>query len=145
MSGDLRRFAFNTSLSAVMELYNEASRVRETADLDVLRFALATAGSLLFSITPHVGADVYHLLSGERVWEQPWPEADPDLLARDEFVLVCQINGKVRDRVSAPALAGADELKDLCRAAPNMRTHLDGHEVVKEIVVPGKLVNFVIR
>ncbi len=145
VSGDLERFTFNTAISAVMELFNEASRVRDEAGLDTLRFALATAASLLFPIAPHVSADAYQRLTGERVWEQPWPHADPELLARDTYELVCQINGKVRDRVTASADASPDELKALCRAAPKVQTHLDGHEIVKEIVVPGKLVNLVVR
>ena len=67
------------------------------------------------------------------------------MLESDTFQLVCQVNGKVRDRVTAPSGAGEDELKELCRSAPNMRAHLDGADVVKEIVVPGKLVNLVVR
>ncbi len=58
---------------------------------------------------------------------------------------MCQINGKVRDRVEAPATATPDELKSLCREAPRIRAQLDGREVVKEVVVPGKLVNLVVR
>jgi len=142
---DLERFTFNTAISAVMELFNEASRLRGEADPTMLRCALATAASLLFPIAPHVSAEVYERLTGERVWEQPWPRADPDLLARDSYQLVCQINGKVRDRVSASAQATAEELTALCRAAPNIQAHLDGHEIVKEVVVPGKLVNLVVR
>ena len=60
------------------------------------------------------------------------------------YELVCQVNGKLRDRVQAPTDATAEELKELCRAAPNVQAHLDGKEVVKEIVVPGKLVNLVV-
>jgi leucyl-tRNA synthetase len=139
------RFAFNTAISAVMELTNECSRLREEASAGALRFALATGASLIFPFAPHVGADAYHRLTGERVWEQPWPTADQAMLARDEYELVCQVNGKVRDRVQAPTEASAEELKELCRTAPNVRVHLDGREVVKEIVVPGKLVNLVVR
>jgi len=146
VSGDLRRFAFNTAIAAVMELLNECSRLREETAVGTRRFALATAGSLLFPFAPHVGADVYALLSGgERVWEQPWPRADPALLERESYELVCQVNGRVRDRVQAAADASADELKELCRAAPNVRAHVDGREIVKEVVVPGKLVNLVVR
>ncbi len=90
-------------------------------------------------------ADIYERLTGERVWEQPWPHADEELLERDVYELVCQVNGKLRDRVQARAGAGPDELKELCRAAPNVRAHVDGKEIVKEIVVPGKLVNLVVR
>jgi leucyl-tRNA synthetase len=145
VSGDLRRFAFNTAIAAVMELLNDTSRLRASVAPDTLRFALASAASLLFPFAPHVSADVYDLLTGERVWEQPWPQADEALLERDEYELVCQVNGKVRDRVQASSDAGPQELKDLCRAAPNVMAHVDGKEIVKEIVVPGKLVNLVVR
>jgi len=145
VSTDLRRFAFNTAISAVMELLNECSRLREAAGVKTQRDALATAASLLFPFAPHVCADIYDMLTGERVWEQPWPQADPALLERESYELVCQVNGRVRDRVQAPTEAGPEELKALCRAAPNVQAHLDGKQVVKEIVVPGKLVNLVVR
>ncbi len=145
VSDDLRRFAFNTAIAAVMELLNDCSRLRETVDPQTMRFALATAGSLLFPFAPHVSADVYERLTGERVWEAPWPSADEELLERDEYELVCQVNGKLRDRVQAATGASADELKALCLAAPNVQAHVDGKQIVKEIVVPGKLVNLVVR
>ncbi len=145
VSGDLRRFTFNTAIAAVMELLNESSRLRDSVEPDTLRFALGTAASLLFPFAPHVSTDVYHLLTGERVWEQPWPQADETLLESDVYELVCQVNGKVRDRVQASADADPETLKDLCRAAPNVRVHVDGREIVKEVVVPGKLVNLVVR
>jgi leucyl-tRNA synthetase len=145
VSGDLRRFAFNTAIAAVMELLNEASRLRESVDVQTMRFALAQAASLLFPFAPHVGADIYDRLTGERVWEQRWPQADEAMLESDSYELVCQVNGKVRDRVQASADATPDALKELCKAAPNVRAHIDGKEIVKEIVVPGKLVNLVAR
>jgi leucyl-tRNA synthetase len=145
VSGDLRRFAFNTAIAAVMELLNDVSRLRESVAPDIMRFALASAASLLFPFAPHVSADVYEMLTGTRVWEQPWPQADEALLEHDEYELVCQVNGKVRDRVQASSDAGPQQLKDLCRAAPNVMAHVDGKEIVKEIVVPGKLVNLVVR
>ncbi len=145
VSGDLRRFAFNTAIAAVMELLNDCSRLREAVAPETLGFALSTAASLLFPFAPHVCADVYELLTGERVWEQPWPQADEALLEREVYELVCQVNGKVRDRVQASADADPQALKDLCRAAPNVLAHVGGREIVKEIVVPGKLVNLVVR
>jgi leucyl-tRNA synthetase len=146
VSTDLRRFAFNTAIAAVMELLNECSRLRAQASTPALSSALTTAASLLFPFAPHVCADICDRLNGgQRVWEQAWPQADPALLERDEYELVCQVNGKLRDRVQAPAEATVEQLKELCRNAPNVRAHLDGKEVVKEIVVPGKLVNLVVR
>jgi leucyl-tRNA synthetase len=145
VSGDLRRFAFNTAIAAVMELLNEGSRLRDSVQLGTLRFALGTAASLLFPFAPHVSADIYDRLTGERVWEQPWPQADEELLEREVYELVCQVNGRVRDRVQARSDASPQTLKDLCRAAPNVKAHVDGREIVKEVVVPGRLVNLVVR
>ena len=109
-----------------------------------LRFAVATAASLVFPFAPHLGAEVWERIEGGRVWEVPWPQADPALLARDTVTLVVQVNGKLRDRVEAPAEAPKEELLAGARRARSRR-HLDGREVVKEIVVPGKLVNLVVR
>ena len=138
------RFAFNTAIAAVMELVNECYRRRDAVQTATLHFATATAASLIFPFAPHCGAEVYEALTGERVWEQPWPDADPAMLERDTVELVVQVNGKLRDRVQAPAAASRDELEALART-PRLRGARDGKEVVKVVVVPGKLVNFVVR
>ena len=96
------RFAFNTAIAAVMELVNECYRRRSEVSPAALHFATATAASLIFPFAPHCGAEVYELLTGARVWEEPWPDADPALLERDTVELVVQVNGKLRDRVQAP-------------------------------------------
>jgi leucyl-tRNA synthetase len=140
------RFAFNTAIAAVMELVNSCYDARrEGAGAGALRFAIGTAASLVFPFAPHTSAEVYDQLFGARVWEEPWPRADPALLASDTFELVCQVNGKVRARVVAASDASREELAALCREAPKVLSHVDGREVVKEIVVPGKLVNLVVR
>ena len=139
------RFAFNTAIAAVMELVNEASRRRERASDDVMHLAAATAASLIFPFAPHTGTDAYELLTGDRVWEQPWPAADPALLERDVIEVAVQVNGKLRDRIQAPADTAREQLEALARERPNVLRHLDGHEVVKVVVVPGRLVNFVVR
>jgi leucyl-tRNA synthetase len=139
------RFAFNTAIAAIMELTNECSRHRDHASPAAMRFALEAANSLLFPFAPHAAADGYWRLTGRRVWEEPWPQADPAMLTSETYELVCQVNGKLRDRVSAAAAASDDELKELCRQAPNVRAHLDGREVIREVVVPRKLVNFVVK
>jgi leucyl-tRNA synthetase len=144
------RFAFNTAISAVMELVNEIYAHKDAmygddAGASQVRFATAMAASLLFPFAPHLASEVYELLTGDRVWEEPWPEADAALLTTDTFELVVQVNGKVRDRIEAPTAASKDELLTLARRLPNVVAHVDGKEVVKEIVVPGKLVNVVVR
>jgi leucyl-tRNA synthetase len=150
VSNDLgRRFAFNTAIAAVIELVNDAYRYRDELvatpeGQSQLRFAIATAGSLMFPFAPHLGAEVYELMTGDRVWEQPWPQADPALLATDLLLVVVQVNGKLRDRVSVPAGASEDEQVRIARESPKVAAHLDGRPIVKTIVVPGKLVNFVL-
>ncbi|MDW5593481.1 leucine--tRNA ligase [Conexibacter stalactiti] len=139
------RFAFNTAISAVMELVNESYRHRDQASPEVLRFAAATGASLIFPFAPHTASEVYEQATGQRVWEQPWPVADPAMLVADTFELVAQVNGKVRERLTAPADASKEQLEELARNAPNVQAHLDGKQVVKVIVVPGKLVNIVVR
>ena len=84
---------------------------RATPAPGAMRFALATASSLLFPFAPHAAADAYERLTGRRVWEEPWPAADPAFLERDTYELVCQVNGKVRDRVEAPSGAPREELE----------------------------------
>ena len=145
VTGDMTgRFGFNTAIAAVMELVNEIYR-HPQAELAARRFATAVAASLLFPFAPHVSAEVYELLTGRRVWGEPWPDADPDMLQASSFELVCQVNGKVRDRVSAPTGASREELEQLCLGTRGVRTHLDGHEIAKVVVVPDKLVNVVVR
>jgi leucyl-tRNA synthetase len=145
-----RGFQFNTAISAVMELVNEAYRLKDhlyrAADgAASMRFATATAASLIFPFAPHLGSEVFERLGGGRVWERPWPRADPELLVSDTVTLVVQVNGKLRDRIEADADASREELLRLARESEKVARHLDGREVVKEVVVPGKLVNLVVR
>jgi leucyl-tRNA synthetase len=139
------RFAFNTAIAAVMELVNEAYRHREAATRRRCTSRPATAASLIFPFAPHTGSDVYDMLTGDRVWEQPWPAADLSLLERDTVEVVLQVNGKLRDRIQAPADATREALEAMAREQPRIQAHLNGNEVVKVIVVPAKLVNFVVR
>jgi leucyl-tRNA synthetase len=85
------------------------------------------------------------MLTGDRVWEQPWPAADAAMLERDTVEVVVQVNGKLRDRIQVAPTASKDELESLARERPNVQVHMDGKDVVKVIVVPSKLVNFVVR
>ncbi|MBI4897268.1 MAG: leucine--tRNA ligase [Actinobacteria bacterium] len=152
VTGDMvGRFAFNTAIAAVMELVNEIYKHKDALyqgaaeDHAALRFATATAASLLFPFAPHLGAEVYEMLGGERVWEVNWPTADQSFLAADTITLIVQVNGKVRDKIEASADAGQDDLIALARASERVSAHVEGKETVKEIVVPGKLVNLVVR
>jgi leucyl-tRNA synthetase len=137
-----RRFAFNTAIAAVMELVNELSRDPAGSDA---RFAAETAVSLIQPYAPHVAEELWQRLGHERLWEQPWPQADEAMLERETFELVVQVNGRVRDRLEVPADLPEDELVARAKASPKVQTYLDGSEIRQTIVVPRKLVNLVVN
>jgi leucyl-tRNA synthetase len=85
------------------------------------------------------------MLTGHRVWEEPWPDADPTYLEQDTVELVAQVNGKLRDRFEVPVGLPREELQSLAADRPKVQAHIDGQTVVKVVVVPDKLVNFVVR
>jgi leucyl-tRNA synthetase len=137
-----RRQSFNTAIAAIMELVNELSKAGP--DDPAARFAAESAVALIQPYAPHVAEELWAALGHERLWEQPWPVADQAQLVRDTFELVVQVNGKVRDRFEVDAGTAEDELVERARASERVQAHLDGAQVRKTIVVPGKLVNFVV-
>jgi leucyl-tRNA synthetase len=136
-----RRFALNTPIAAVMELVNEISRNPEDP---AARFATETAVSLIQPYASHIAEELWEHLGHERLWELPWPEANPALLERDTFELVVQVNGRVRDRTEVPVDLSEDELIERAKQLPRVQSHLDGKDVKNVIVVPGRLVNLVV-
>src|SRR5439155_20810943 len=102
----------------------------------VLSFATATVASLVFPFAPHLGAEVYERVTGRLVWDEPWPEADEAMLEHDVISLVIQVNGKVRDSIEVAAGTGEEEIKRAALERPNVQRHLDGKQVVREVVVP---------
>jgi leucyl-tRNA synthetase len=133
-----------------MELVNDIYRLKDglfgTPEGDgVIRFATASAASLIFPFAPHLGAEAYEAIAGTRVWEEAWPVADPALLTSETLTVVVQVNGKRRAQIEAPEDTPEEELLRLAREAEGVKRHIDGGEIVKEIVVPGKLVNLVVR
>jgi leucyl-tRNA synthetase len=140
-----RRFQFNTPIAAVMELVNEVYHVKDDPQrAGEVRFATETAVSLIQPYVPHIAEELWERLGHEHLWRTAWPEADASLLERQTFVLVVQVNGRVRDRAEVPVGLSEDELVARARDLPRVRSHLDGKEIKKTIVVPGRLVNLVV-
>jgi leucyl-tRNA synthetase len=137
-----RRFAYNTAISAVMELVNEIARDTSAPGA---RFAVETAVSLIQPAAPHIAEELWERLGHARLWEAPWPLADPAMLLRDTFELVVQVNGKVRDRLQVPTDLPEEELVARAKESPKVQAQLNGAEIRQTIVVPRKLVNLVIR
>ena len=138
------RFAFNTAESALHELVGDVQNAAE-ATPQQRRFALATAVSLIQPYAPHVACELWERMGGERLWDAPWPQADPALLVSDEVTYAVQVNGKLRGEMVLPADADRDAVVAAAREVPNVVGHLEGKQAVKEIVVPGRLVNLVVR
>jgi leucyl-tRNA synthetase len=136
------RFAFNTAQSAVHELVKQLQRSHD-ATPEQRRFAVATAVSLVQPYAPHLACELWQRLGGERLWDVPWPAADPAMLVAAEITYAVQVNGKLRGEFTVPADVERDAVLAAARAVPNVQHHLDGADVVKEIVVPGKLVSLV--
>jgi len=136
-----RRQQFHTPIAAVMELVNELSK---SPDDPAARFAAETTVSLLQPYAPHVAEELWQRLGHERLWEAPWPQADPSFLEDDTFELVVQVNGKVRDRFRVPVDLSEDELVARAKESPKVQAHLNGGEIRQTIVVPRRLVNLVV-
>lgn len=144
------RFSFHTAISAIQELVNQATRdasdgaLQSPAGQRALWHAARTTVSLLFPFAPHISSDLWAAMGGDRLWEEPWPEADPAFLVADSETIVFQVNGKLRDR--AEVAAGMDEqaLVDLALSLPKVQAAMGGKDAVRTIVVPGKLVNVVV-
>src|SRR5690348_1166828 len=137
-----RRQSFNTAISAVMELLNELSHAG--VEDPAARFAAETAVSLIQPYAPHLAEELWERLGHSRLWEAPWPVADESQLQRETFELVVQVNGKVRDRFEVAIGLSEDELVERARSSPRVQAYVDGAHVRKTIVVPRKLVNFVV-
>ncbi|GAB4108778.1 MAG: leucine--tRNA ligase [Acidobacteriota bacterium] len=169
VTADIRdRFHFNTALAAIMELNNEISAHRGRSEgpgfagapVDgggtegpastevgqrVLAVAVETLVRLLEPFAPHMCAELWELLGGERIWDLPWPEADERFLVHETVEIVVQVNGKVRDRMQVPAEADEAELLETAKGLSGVQKYLEGKSVLKEIVVPSRLVNLVVR
>jgi leucyl-tRNA synthetase len=138
------RFAFNTAQSAIQELVNQVHDSPQ-ADPDTRRFALATAVSLIHPYAPHIACELWSRMGGERLWEAPWPVADPELLITDTTTYAVQVNGRLRGEVAVDSGTAQESVLAAAREHPNVRAHIDGKQVVKEIIVPDRLVNLVVR
>jgi leucyl-tRNA synthetase len=144
------RIRLNTATAAFHELVNELYRLEPDlqgeADRPALREALETLVLLMNPFTPHVCEEMWRRLGHERgLVDQAWPLADESVAREDELELAVQVNGKVRGRITVAREAGEDEVRRRALAEPKVAEHLAGREVVKLVVVPGRLVSVVVR
>ncbi|OBX05015.1 leucine--tRNA ligase [Gallibacterium genomosp. 3] len=143
-----RRQTFNTAIAAVMELMNKLTKASLATEQDraVMKEALNAVVKMLYPITPHICFQLWQDLGNEDMIDfSPWVVADEKAMIDDEKLVVVQVNGKVRGKVTVPASASEDEIKAAAMADENVQKHLEGLNIIKVIYVPGKLLSFVAK
>ncbi|GKX60551.1 leucine--tRNA ligase [Leminorella grimontii] len=142
-----RRQIFNTAIAAVMELMNKLTRAPQESEQDraLMQEALLAVVRLLYPFTPHVSFALWRELGGEGDIDMaPWPVADQDAMVEDAKLVVVQVNGKVRARITVAADISEEDVKAAAIADPLVAKHLNGVTIRKAIYVPGKLLNLVV-
>ncbi|ATF75345.1 leucine--tRNA ligase [Pasteurella multocida] len=143
-----RRQTFNTAIAAIMELMNKLTKAPlvEAQDRAIMAEALSAVVRMLYPITPHICFQLWKDLGNtEAIDFAPWVEADAAAMVDDEKLVVVQVNGKVRAKVTVPAEMSEDDIKQVALADGNVAKHLEGLNIVKTIYVPGKLFSFVAK
>ena len=143
-----RRQTFNTAIAAVMELMNKLTKASLESDQDraVMAEALSAVVRMLYPITPHICFELWQVLGNEsNIDTTEWVKADEAAMVEDEKLIVVQVNGKVRGKVTVPATSSEEEIKAAAKADPNVAKFLDGKEILKEIYIPLKMLNFVVK
>lgn len=142
-----RRQTFNTAIAAVMELMNKLGRAPQETEQDraLLQEALLAVVRMLYPFTPHVCFTLWQALGGEGdIDTAPWPIADEQAMVEDSKLVVVQVNGKVRGRITVPADATEEQVRERAGQEHLVAKYLDGVTVRKVIYVPGKLLNLVV-
>ncbi|MDG2242549.1 MAG: leucine--tRNA ligase [Rhodospirillaceae bacterium] len=143
----LETFRYNAAVAHIREFSNAIGELDAglTGAVPARRFAVETLARLANPLMPHITEEMWAALGGSGLLaDQPWPNHDPDLLVEDTVTLAVQVNGKMRGTIDV----AADADKDLCETAalalPTAQAQMDGKQVRKVIVIPGKIVNIVV-
>lgn len=143
-----RRQTFNTAIAAVMELMNKLTRAPLESEQDraVMAEALSAVVRMLYPITPHICFELWKALGNEsNIDHAEWVKADEAAMVEDEKLIVVQVNGKVRGKVTVAADAVEETVKTVAFADENVKKFTDNTQIVKVIYVPGKLLNVVVK
>lgn len=146
-----RRFTFNTAIASVMELINALSKFKDASELNehgraVMQESLQAIVLLLSPIVPHITHEIWKVLGKDNsLLDQAWPKVDESALVKDSLQIIVQVNGKLRSRIDVAASASKDEIETAAIADEKVLKFTEDKQVVKVIVVPGKLVNIVVR
>ena len=143
---EINHFRFNTAIAALMELLNEMKKL-ESCSKEIQCYILIRFSAMLAPLAPHLAEECHALLgSTESIFQKPfWFEADPKALVEDMVSIAVQVNGKLRGTVDVPINSDQPFVKNLLVNDEKIKKHLDGKEIVKEIYVPNKIYNIVVK
>lgn len=142
------RFSFNTAISSIMELVNELYKYKQldNVNMPLLDRAVKSMILVLSPFTPHICEELWSELGEEsRVFEAAWPEFDESALVLDEVEIIVQINGKLKDKLTMSKDASNEELEKAARSSDKVKEVVGELSIVKAVIIPGKLVNFVVK
>ena len=141
VTDDLCNMKFNTAISRLMELVNSVSGKESVSPVFKKNITL-----LLGPFAPHLSEELWSIIGNESsVFNESWPKYNPLKLQKDEMNIVVQVNGKLRANISLQKGLDKDEIISQCKQIDNVSKYLDGNELIKEIYVPEKLVNLVVK
>ena len=148
VTNDLEKIRFNTMIAALMEFTNYLTKVKETGlviDSD-WKGTIEKLLLLLAPTAPHLAEELWQRIGGNySIHNQSWPRWDEELAKEEEITLVVQVNGKLRDRITVPVSITETEARQLALESQRVKPYLEGKTIVKEIYVPGRLVNIVVK
>ncbi|HHH44521.1 MAG TPA: leucine--tRNA ligase, partial [Gammaproteobacteria bacterium] len=142
-----RRYTFNTAIAANMELLNELGHFQDDSAQGraLVQEALDAAVLMLAPIVPHICHELWSALGHQdAIVDHAWPEADQAAMQKDSMELAVQVNGKMRGRITIAADATNELITDTALDEPNVKRFVEGKDLRKAIVVPGRLVNLVV-
>lgn len=140
VSDDLDKMQFNTAIAKLMEFVNAASSWDVRPQQSIESFVL-----LLSPFAPHLAEELWSILGHESTLAyEPWPTHDPEKLVESEIEIPVQVNGKLRAKVRVAADADQDAMRAAAESDEAIKSHLEGKTIRKAIVVPGRMVNFVV-
>jgi leucyl-tRNA synthetase len=145
VSEDIENMKFNTAIAALMSLINEFYKAKSITRWDLISFI-----KLLSPFAPHLTEEMWQFIGQNPdgntfLTLSSWPEYDPEKLKEDTIKAAVQVNGKVRATIEIPADCTKEEALAAAKAEPNVKKFMDGKTIVKEIYVPGKILNFVVK
>ena len=141
------RFSFNTAISSIMELVNALYKYKQgEVNVPLMNDAIEKLILILNPFVPHITEELWNDLGHEdRVYQQNWPEFDPAALELETVEIIVQVNGKLKDKMAFGKNAEKSAIEETALASERVQDAIAGKSVVKTIVVPNKLINFVVK